>query len=138
MKVSLAERVRAKKLGSTPRIIKYKMDKWEKEEVLAWNRIILDASKLGREYYKTLVNFKEITQEKEKKFIGFCRSHPDIINISRAAGPWDMEFECEVESYHKYNELMQLLRSTFPELIKQYSTLLICEQLKFENNFLRY
>ncbi len=51
----------AKKLGSTPRIIKYKMDKWEKEEVLTWNRIILDASKLGREYYKTLVNFKEST-----------------------------------------------------------------------------
>ncbi|MEW5997106.1 MAG: AsnC family transcriptional regulator [Candidatus Micrarchaeota archaeon] len=128
----------AKKLGSTPRIIKYKMDKWEKEEVLTWNRIILDASKLGREYYKTLVNFKDITREKEKKFIGFCRVHPDIINISRAAGPWDFEFECEVESYHKYNELMQGMRVAFPDIIKQYRSLLIYEQLKFENNFIRY
>lgn len=128
----------AKKLGSTPRIIKYKMDRWEKEEVLTWNRIVLDASKLGREYYKTLLNFKDITREKEKKFIGFCRAHSDIINISRAAGPWDFEFECEVESYHKYNELMQEVRRAFPDIIKQYRSLLIYEQLKFENNFIRY
>ncbi|MDD5096762.1 MAG: hypothetical protein PHY95_04590, partial [Candidatus ainarchaeum sp.] len=112
--------------------------KWEKKEVLTWNRIILNASKLGREYYKTLVNFKDINREKEKKFIGFCRAHPDIINISRAAGPWDFEFECEVESYHKYNELMQEMRVAFPDIIRQYRSLLIYGQLKFENNFIGY
>ncbi|MDD5339781.1 MAG: winged helix-turn-helix transcriptional regulator [Candidatus ainarchaeum sp.] len=128
----------ARKLGSTPRVIAYKMSRLEREGVITWYRIIMEPSKLGREYYKTLINFKGITREKELEFLGFCRSHPDIINISKAAGPWDMELECEVESYHKYNELMQMVRSTFPELIKQYSTLLIYEQLKFENNFLRY
>jgi len=128
----------AKRLRSTPRIIKYKMDSLEKREIISWYRTIFDASKLGREYYKTLINFKEITKEKETQFIGFCRSHSDIINLSKAAGPWDMEFECEVLSYHKYNELMQQMRQAFPELIKQYSTLLIYEQMKYENNFLRY
>ena len=49
-----------------------------------------------------------------------------------------MEFECEVESYHKYNELMHKIRELFPDLIKQYRSLLIYEQLKYENNFLRY
>ena len=128
----------ARKLKSTPRIISYKLGQLEKAGVITWYRIILDPSKLGREYYKTLVNFKGITREKEAEFLGFCRSHPDIINISKAAGPWDMEFECEVESYHKYNELMHKIRELFPELIKQYRSLLIYEQLKYENNFIKY
>jgi DNA-binding Lrp family transcriptional regulator len=114
------------------------MDKLEGAGVITWYRIILDASRLGREYYKTLINFKGITKKKERSFLQFCRDHPEIINISRAAGPWDMEFECEVKSYHKYNELMQKIRMQFPDLIKQYRSLLIYEQLKYENNFLRY
>ena len=128
----------AKKLHSTPRVVAYKIKKLEKEGVITWYRIILDPSKLGREYYKTLINFKGVTRQKEKQFLGFCKSHPEIINTSKAAGPWDMEFECEVESYRRYNELMQEIRSTFPELIKQYRSLLIYEQLKYENNFLKY
>lgn len=128
----------ARKLRSTPRIITYKMDKLEKEGVITWYRIILEPSKLGKEYYKTLINFKGITRKKERQFLGFCRSRPEIINASKAAGPWDMEFECEVDSYLRYNELMQEIRQTFPDLIKQYRSLLIYEQLKYENNFLRY
>lgn len=128
----------ARKLGSSPRVISYKMNQLEKRGVITWYRIILDPSKLGREYYKTLINFKGITREKEAAFLNFCRSHPEIINMSKAAGPWDMEFECEVLSYHKYNELMQEIRGKFPELIKQYRSLLIYEQLKYENNFIQY
>ncbi len=128
----------AKEMKMTPRIVKYRMKKLEGAEVITWYRIIIDASKLGREYYKTLVNFKEITSEKEKQFVGFCNSHPEIINLSRAAGPWDFEFECEVQSYQRYNELMQEIRNKFPELIKQYRSLLIYEQLKYENNFVEY
>jgi len=128
----------AKKLHATPWVIAYKIRKLEKEGVITWYRIILEPSKLGKEYYKTVINFKGITREKERQFIGFCRTHPDIINMSKAAGPWDSEFECEVDSYRRYNELMQEIRKTFPELIKQYRSLLIYEQLKYENNFLRY
>ncbi len=128
----------SRKLGATPRVIAYKMERLEREDVITWYRIILEPSKLGREYYKTLINFKGITREKENEFLGFCRTHPDIINMSKAAGPWDMEFECEVENYRKYNELMQEIRRQFPDLIKQYRGLLIYEQMKYENNFLRY
>lgn len=128
----------ARKLRSTPRVVAYKMRKLEQDDVITWYRIILDASKLGREYYKTLINFKGVTREKEAEFLGFCRTHPDIINMSKSAGPWDMEFECEMPSYNAYNQLMQQVRQVFPDLIKQYRSLLIYEQLKYENNFLRY
>lgn len=128
----------ARKLRSTPRVIAYKMRCLEREGVITWYRIILDPSKLGMEYYKTLINFKGITREKEEEFLGFCRSHPGILNMSKATGPWDMEFECEVENYRKYNELMQEIRRLFPDLIKQYRSMLIYEQMKYENNFLRY
>ncbi len=33
---------------------------------------------------------------------------------------------------------MQEMRRAFPNIIKQYRSLLIYEQLKFENNFIRY
>lgn len=128
----------ARQLHSTPRIIKFHIDKLEKEEIISWYRIIIDPAKLNKEYYKTLINFKGLTKEQEKRFVNFCRNNKNIINISRAAGPWDFEFECEIENYQKYNELMQEIRKTFPELIKQYKTLLIYDQLKFENNFLEY
>jgi DNA-binding Lrp family transcriptional regulator len=128
----------ARSLDSTPRIVSYKMDQLEKSGAITWYRIIIDSSKLGKEYYKTLINFKGITKEKVANFLAFCRSHPEIINMSKAAGPWDMEFECEVESYHKYIDLMHKIRELFPDLIKQYRSLLIFEQLKYENNFIRY
>jgi len=128
----------ARKLRSTPRVIAYRMARLEQEGVITWYRVIIDPAKLGREYYKTLINFKGVTRQKEQEFLKFCRAHPDIINTSKAAGPWDMEFECEVGSYHRYNQLMQDIRGAFPELIRQYRSLLIYEQLKYENNFLRY
>ena len=40
---------------------------------------------------------KNITEKRKKELIGFCKLHPNVINVVFCVGPWDLEIEFDVK-----------------------------------------
>ena len=128
----------ALKLKSTPRIINYRIKELLKNKVITHFRLIPNVNKIDLDYYKVMISLKDLDKEKEKKFKYFLEVHPNIINYSNSWGPWEIEFEVEIENYKKLIGLINQIRSEFFGIIRKTEFVLIYEELKATNNFLDY
>ena len=90
------------------------------------------------DYYKIMIQLKDLTVDKEKKLKKFLELHPNIINYSNSWGPWEIEFETEIENYKALTELINQIKNEFFDVIKKIEFVLIYEELKATNDFLDY
>jgi DNA-binding Lrp family transcriptional regulator len=85
---------------------------------------------LGYETCKAFISFKDITDEKRKKLINYCKLNPNIINIVITIGPWDMEMEFEVKNFEEYYNIMNDIREKYNEIVKSYDSVLFSSEPK--------
>ncbi|MBI2662025.1 Lrp/AsnC family transcriptional regulator [Candidatus Woesearchaeota archaeon] len=128
----------ATKLKTTARIVNYRIKDLLKRNIITHFRLIPNVNKIGMDYYKVMIKLKDLTKDKEKRLKTFLELHPNIINYSNSWGPWEIEFETEIESYKKLTELINNIRNEFSEIIKKIEFVLIYEELKATNDFLDY
>ena len=128
----------ATKLKTTARIVNYRIKDLLKRNIITHFRLIPNVNKIGMDYYKVMIQLKDLTKDKEKKLKKFLELHPNIINYSNSWGPWEIEFETEIENYKKLTELINNIRNEFSDIIKKIEFVLIYEELKATNDFLDY
>lgn len=128
----------ATKLKTTARIVNYRIKEVLKKKIITNFRLILDVNKLNLDYYKVMIGLKDVTKEKESRLMRFFETHPNIINYSNSWGPWEIEFETEIENYKELTKLINQIRNEFSDIVKKTEFVLIYEELKATNNFLEY
>ncbi|MBU1622929.1 MAG: Lrp/AsnC family transcriptional regulator [Nanoarchaeota archaeon] len=128
----------ATKLKTTARIVNYRIKDLLKRNIITHFRLILNVNKIEMDYYKVMIQLKDLTKEKERKLKKFLELHPNIINYSNSWGSWEIEFETEIENYKKLTELINNVRNEFSDIIKKIEFVLIYEELKATNDFLDY
>jgi len=128
----------AKKLQTTPRIVNYRIKELVRRNIITHFRLIPNVNKIGMDYYKVMLSLKDLTQKKEKELKTFLELYPNIINYSNSWGPWEIEFETEIENYKKLIELINKIRNRFSDIIRKIEFILIYEEIKATNNFLKY
>jgi Lrp/AsnC family transcriptional regulator, leucine-responsive regulatory protein len=122
-RISLAEL--ARKTSSTIDIVRNRMKKLEEKGIILNYRIAVDFNKLGLEFFKAIIYFKTLSRQDEKSLFEWMRSHPDSLYYIRSLAPWEVEFEFAVESYQRFNEIINDLRKRFPHVIRNYEHLIM-------------
>lgn len=110
--------------------VKYRIKKLEKSGIIQTYRIWFDAEKIGYEVYKSMISLHNLTEEKEKAILRFCKGIPNTLYLIRCAGPWDIEIELEVKNNEEYRNIMLDFRKQFSDIIKDYETALIYKEHK--------
>ena len=100
-----------------PRAIKIE-DSLEKNKVIVAYKLLIDTGKLGYEYYKVDMELDDITiipalQE-------YITRHPNIVYRNITVGGSEFEFDCEFKSQDDFYQLMNEMKSLFPQKIKRY------------------
>ena len=72
-----------------------------------------------------------LTEEKEKKIIAFLKNQKPVISVTKTIGYCDFEFRAIVKDIHEFYTLMEDLRKQFPDMIKDYESILY---YKFHQN----
>ena len=81
---------------------------------------------------------ESITEKMLEKIIEFCRNHQYINEVVKSVGEWQMEAEMEVRDFKHFNEIMEELKMTFPDLIIRTEPILLHKEYKDEFNFIEY
>ncbi len=125
----------AKKTGTTPRIVSYRLKELVAKEIITRFRLHIDASKLGYNYYKVIIYLKNLSETKDYKLMEYCRQLGNVIHYERKIGPWMLEIELECESYEKITRLFKDMKNKFNDFIQDYEILMIYTELKGDLNF---
>ncbi len=120
----------AKKLNVSVTIIRYRLKQLTKNKVILGYKFALNPKLFNYETCKAFISFKNITIEKRKNLINFCKTKPNIINIVLTIGSWDMEIEYEVKNFEEYYNIMNEIQEKFNDIIKSYESVLFSSEPK--------
>jgi Lrp/AsnC family leucine-responsive transcriptional regulator len=122
----------AAKTGVSPEVVKYRLKKLERQNIIQGFRPRINTAKLGLEYYKILLSLRNKTPKVEEKIIRFVHSLQNVVYATKCVASWDFEFECEVEAPAKLQGILSRLRDRFPDNIKDYQSILMIKEYKFD------
>ncbi len=111
-------------------MISYRIKKMEKEGIIRGYKSLWNASKIGFTTCKAFVFFKNITEEREKEFINYCKSLDNTVNIVITFAPWDLEIMFETKDYESYYKIMDNIKDKFNDVVKFYESVLITSEPK--------
>lgn len=113
----------AKKINSTPIIIRGKLKKLEQKGIIIQYRIGIDLNQLGLELYKVIIKLDKYTKDDELKLLTYLSNIPNIHYYIRNI--WQIEPEIVVSSYQEYYEIIEALKKEFPYVIRTVDSVLM-------------
>ena len=111
-------------------MITYRIKKMEQQGIIKGYKCLWNASKLGFTTCKAFVFFKDITEERKKEFINYCKNIDNSVNIVITFAAWDLEIMFETKDYEEYFRIMDDVKEKFNDVIKFYESVLITSEPK--------
>ncbi len=105
--------------------------KLQKFGVIRHYNIVPNESKYPFLHYKVLIGFRNISEPREKVLREYCRVNPNIVYIVKSLGLWEFEIDLEVESAEQFREIMMDIKTTFSDILKDYSALTLYKVHKY-------
>lgn len=121
----------SKKIGLTANAIKKRIKNLERNGIIAAYRVMINYPQLGFLHYRVFLHLDFLTEEKEKKIISFLKNQKPVISATKNIGYCDLEFRAIVKDIHEFYILIEELRKQFPDMIKDYESVLY---YKFHQN----
>ncbi len=114
----------SKKLKLSSDVVRYKLDKLKKNNIIKKIITTMDRNKLGFRKYKVLLSFQNMSVKDHKKILGYCNEHYNVSHVTSCIGTWDMEIDYDAKNHEEFNNLFMQLRDMFNPIIHDYSILL--------------
>lgn len=115
----------ARKVKASIDIVRGRMKRLEELGIILSYRIAVDFNKLGLEFFKAIIYFRDLNEKDEKAMFEWMRTNPHSIYYIRSLAPWEVEFEFAVESYQHFNRIINDLRKRFPHVIRNHEHLIM-------------
>lgn len=113
--------------NTTVDIIRSRIKKLEQEKIISRYVAVLNYQKLGYEFYKTFLYFKNLNEQDLQSLMNYCESNPNIIHLVKQISPWDIELEIMCQSYEEYNSIISQLTERFSNIINKVETAIMSE-----------
>jgi DNA-binding Lrp family transcriptional regulator len=120
----------AKKVDLPIKTVSYRVNRLIKRRIIERFWTLVNIQIIGFEYYKLFLTLKNVTQEKENRFLKYCEFQPNITYYTKQIGNKDVEIELIVKDSIKLHEIISDIRKRFNKIIKNYETLKIYKQYK--------
>ena len=108
----------AAKLGSSPKVIAYRMNKLIKKNVILSFRAQINVAKMGYEYYKIDVSVYDANKLDEMYL--FAKRNPNTIYIDKTIGISDFEFDMEVKGFSEFTKIMDEIKAASNGNLENY------------------
>ncbi|NOZ80794.1 MAG: Lrp/AsnC family transcriptional regulator [DPANN group archaeon] len=119
-----------KKLKMPAKSVSYRVKKLEDAGMIEGYTITVDYDALGFERFKVFIRSKSMSEERERAFIEWARTHPYCLYWSKSIATSDVELELVVKDSIHLRKVVAELREKYGDLIKSYETMKIWKEFK--------
>ena len=112
-------------IGTTPAIVKYRIERLERRGIITGYTIEVDLTELDMLFFKTQLFLRDYTSSLREEFRDYCAKNPYISCYIEQLGDSTLEIELQVHDYEHYNEIIDEIRGRFAKLIRNFQSVLI-------------
>lgn len=121
----------ASELGSTARIIGYRMRQLEREKVILGYKLALNHEMLGIHFHKAFIYLDDATPMRLNPLLGYLQQQRNVTHHVKVLGNWDLEPEFETYSEEEFNTALKDMKDEFHDIIKKVDVITISKEHKF-------
>lgn len=115
-------------LGVTASAVNYRIKRMERDRLILGYRALVDIRKFFLQHFKVFLYTDALSKSEKGRLIEYLRRTPEVVYITEAVGPSDLEFEVHVKSSTQLFNYMKRLRSDFQKAVKDYEVLMTYEE----------
>lgn len=120
----------SRNVNLSPDAVQHRLRRLKNDDFILGYTAWFDCRKLGFNYYKLLISFRNITSEMEDAFIKYCSENDVVVFINKTIGSWDLELDVVVRDTVELHLFVRDLKTRFGMIIgKQYSISAIEERM---------
>ena len=120
----------AKEIGSSDKVVAYRIKNMEKLRVIGGYGVQLDLAKIGYEYWKVHISMHDYSEKRFNELNNYCMQHPNVVYTDELIGGADFEIECFVRNSIELQEFMNELRYKFNDIIRDFEIMLYYKEYK--------
>lgn len=121
----------ASKVKLTTKTVIERIKQLENKKVIVGHKTVFDLNKLGYQYFKLHFRLSNTTNEKEKKFRSYIKSHPNIVYEDVVLGGDDLEIEIQVQNLNELRKILDKINEEFADIIKEHKIMQFYEEHKY-------
>lgn len=109
----------ANKLDITAKTVIKRINNLIKKEVIKGFRAALNVRGIGNITFLLTIRCHNVVPEIEDELINYLKHHPNVVDVVKTLGEWDLEIQIEVESWDIYRTIVIEIRQKFKSLIQE-------------------
>jgi len=113
----------AQEINENPQFVITRLRQMEKKGIIRGYRPIFNWEKLGYIYHKANITLSNY--ELYEKILKYCETVPNIFQVDKTIGGWDLEIELYVKNQDEFLKIINSFETKFPNAIKKYNYLTI-------------
>ncbi len=106
--------------GVTPRTVVSRLRKMKRMGIIKGYRMIINTRKIGIFTDKVLIKYHNLSIDREKELMNFCRTNPNITEVIKTFGVWDIELTIETETREEFRNIYITIREKFEDIIEDF------------------
>ena len=110
----------AEKTGMNIKTVNSILKKLTQRKILKGYKHLIDTHSLGVYKHRLFLKLHNLSQERENQLMAYILKTPEIIQINKTVGDWDMELDLESFDRGRIRHLTVQLREEFGELIETF------------------
>jgi DNA-binding Lrp family transcriptional regulator len=117
-------------LNVTSKTVIDRRESLEERKLVKGYRPLLGLKKLDVFATLLLISYTKQDIGKEDELVDYCKAHENVTLVMKTFGDWDVMIRLETESREEKREMVHSLREKFEEVILDYDSLEIIEDMK--------
>jgi DNA-binding Lrp family transcriptional regulator len=126
----------SKEIGISPQLVKYHLNKLEKEEIILAYWPMVEFRKLGYSNASYFLKLKNLSDEAEKEMIKYLRKINDFNIAMRGDGYWDLHITISTRNIFRSVEVFNRFYDKFHKNILSYDTAISVGFYQFRREYL--
>jgi len=119
----------AKIVDLTPDAVQHRIKRLTGRGFILGYTAWFDAKKLGFNYYKIFICFRNATKAMEDEFRRFCLTKDNVIFLNKIMGSWDMEVDIIVRDNAELHGFMKEIKTKFGHIVGKHSFISAIEEI---------
>ncbi len=122
----------AKKINIPASTVNTRLKKLEKTKLIEGYAAKIHCQEFGYHIFQLFIFALNLTQERKKRLLSYCNTHPAIVFYIETVGKWNFEIIYEVENQKIFQDLLIEIRTLFSDII------LDVESIVLFNHYIKY
>ena len=112
----------AKKIKKNPKTVRLRLQKLKEKKIVKSYRPIFNVQTVGFIVNKILLKYHNLYLEKEQELLTFCRFNPNIVELIKVFGEWDLELTVETKTREEFRTVYISIREKFEDIISDFES----------------